>query len=179
MRPSVSRYGDLPTGPPLRCQVRHDPDPDRQKPESNLVDSFFQCFAGFETWFFGGCDFQRLSGLRVTTNASWTIGDGERTETYQNNRVASLESASDGFDYSVQRTASSSFRDISGCSDSINQFRLVHSKSPYIYLSMILSFLVKAKKRVLNGLQTLKSRFITRALKSVNTPPRQIRTNAC
>jgi hypothetical protein len=50
------------------------------------------------------------------------------------------------FDYSVQRTASSSFRDISGCSDSINQFRLVHSKSPYIYLSLILSFLVKAKK---------------------------------
>ncbi|MDQ0125805.1 hypothetical protein J2W17_004775 [Pseudomonas lini] len=46
-------------------------------------------------------------------------------------------------------------------------------------MSMILSFLVKAKKRVLNGLQTLKSRFITRALNSVNKPLRQMRTNAC
>lgn len=141
----MSRFGELPTGLPFRCQVRHDPDPDRQKTESNLVDSFFQCFTGFETWFFGCCDFQSLTSLWVTTDASWTISYGESTETNQNNRVASLESASDGFDYSVQRTASSSFRDISGCSDSINQFRLVHSKSPYIYLSMILSFLVKAK----------------------------------
>ncbi len=141
----MSRFGELPTGLPFRCQVRHDPDPDRQKPESNLVDSFFQCFTGFETWFFSCCDFQSLTSLWVTTDASWTISYGEGTETNQNNRVASLESASDGFDYSVQRTASSSFRDISGCSDSINQFRLVHSKSPYIYLSMILSFLVKAK----------------------------------
>ncbi len=111
----------------------------------NLVDSFFQCFTGFETWFFGCCDFQCLTGLWVTTDASWTISYGEGTETNQNNRVASLESASDGFDYSVQRTASSSFRDISGCSDSINQFRLVHSKSPYIYLSMILSFFGESK----------------------------------
>ena len=141
----MSRTGDSPTGLPLRCQVRHDPDPDRQKPESNLVDSFFQCFTGFETWFFGCCDFQCLTGLWVTTDASWAIGDGESTETNQNNGVASLESASDGFDYSVQRTASSSFRDISGCSDSINQFRLVHSKSPYIYLSMILSFFGESK----------------------------------
>lgn len=145
MRPSVSQINDLLAGLPLRCQVRHDPDPDRQKPELNLVDSFFQCFTGFETWFFGCSDFQSLTSLWVTTDTSWTISYGERTETNQNNGVASLESASDGFDYSVQRTASSSFRDISGCSDSINQFRLVHSKSPYIYLSMILSFLVKAK----------------------------------
>jgi len=113
--------------------------------QTNLVDSFFQCFTGFETWLFSSSDLQRLAGLWVTTNASWTISHGESAETNQNNGVASLESASDGFDYSVQRTASSSFRDISGCSDSINQFRLVHSKSPYIYLSMILSFLVKAK----------------------------------
>ena len=145
MRPSVSQTSNVLTGLPLRCQVRHDPDPDRQKPESDLVDSFFQCFTGFETWFFGCSDFQCLTSLWVTTDASWTIGNGERTETNQNNRVASLESASDGFDYSVQRTASSSFRDISGCSDSINQFRLVHSKSPYIYLSMILSFFGESK----------------------------------
>ncbi|CAI9002232.1 conserved hypothetical protein [Pseudomonas serbica] len=145
MRASASRTGKLPTGLPLRCQVRHDPDPDRQKPEWNLVDSFFQCFTGFETWFFGSCDFQRLAGLWVTTDASWTISYGESTETNQNHGVAGLESASDGFDYSVQRTASSSFRDISGCSDSINQFRLVHSKSPYIYLSMILSFFGESK----------------------------------
>lgn len=141
----MSRIGDSPTGLPLRCQVRHDPDPDRQKPESNLVDSFFQCFTGFETWFFSSCDFQRLTGLWVTTNASWTISYGESTETNQNNRVAGLESASDGFDYSVQRTASSSFRDISGCSDSINQFRLVHSKSPYIYFEYDSKFFGESK----------------------------------
>ncbi len=97
------------------------------------VDSFFQCFTGFETWLFGSSDFQRLTGLRVATDASRTVGHGEGAETYQYNGVASLQSASDGFDNCIQRTASSSFRDISGCSDSINQFRLVHSKSPYIY----------------------------------------------
>src|SRR5476651_827383 len=147
MRPSVSQISDMLTGLPLRCQVRHDPDPDRQKPESNLVDSFFQCFTGFETWFFGCSDFQRLTGLWVTTDASRTIGHGERTETHQNYGVASLESASDGFDYSVQRTASSSFRDISGCSDSINQFRLVHSKSPYIYFEYDSKFFGKSKNQ--------------------------------
>ncbi|CRL51579.1 hypothetical protein PSHI_47700 [Pseudomonas sp. URMO17WK12:I11] len=140
MRPSASRTGNLPTGLPLRCQVRHDPDPDRQKPESNLVDSFFQCFTGFETWFFGCCDFQSLTGLWVTTDASWTISDGESTETNQNNGVASLESASDGFDYCIQGFTSAGFGDVRRYGDSINQFRLVHSKSPYIYLSMILSF---------------------------------------
>ena len=129
---------------PANCRLDYR-SADRQKPEWNLVDSFFQCFTGFETWFFGSCDFQRLTGLWVTTDASWTISYGEGTETNQNHGVASLESASDGFDYSVQRTASSSFRDISGCSDSINQFRLVHSKSPYIYLSMILSFFGESK----------------------------------
>lgn len=110
----------------------HDPDPD--KLNETLVNGFFQCFTSFEAWLFGSSDFQRLTGLRVATDTSRTIGHGEGAETNQNNGVASLESASDGFDYSVQRTASSSFRDISGCSDSINQFRLVHSKSPYIYL---------------------------------------------
>ena len=117
---------------PLRCQIRHDPDPDGQRLERSLVNGFFQGFTGFETWLFSSSDLQRLTGLWVTTNASWTIGYGESTETNQNNRVTGLQSASDGFDYRIQRTASSSFRDISRCSDSINQFRLVHSKSPYI-----------------------------------------------
>ena len=122
----------LPDALPLRCQVRHDPDPD--KLNETLVNGFFQRFTSFETRLFGSRDFQRLAGLRVATGTSWAVSHGEGAETYQNNGVAGLESASDGFDYSVQRTASSSFRDISGCSDSINQFRLVHSKSPYIYL---------------------------------------------
>ncbi|ROO37068.1 hypothetical protein BIV08_22530 [Pseudomonas sp. AF76] len=117
---------------PLRCQARHDPDPD--KLNETLVDGVFQCFTSLEAWLLGGLDLQSLASLRVATGTSRTISDGEGAETNQNNGVASLESASDGFDYSVQRTASSSFRDISGCSDSINQFRLVHSKSPYIYL---------------------------------------------
>jgi len=151
-----------------------------KKPKSSLVNGFFQCFTGFETWFFGCRDFQRLTGLWVATDTSRAVSHGERTETYQNNGVASLQSASDGFDYSVQRTASSSFRDISGCSDSINQFRLVHSKSPYIYLSMILSFFGESLKRVLNGLQTLKSRFITRALKNCQgSPSGKYELNAC
>lgn len=106
----------------------------------NLVDSFFQSFTGLEAWFFGCSDFQRFTRLRVTTNTRWTISNGEGTETNQYNRVASLQSASDGFDYCVQRTASSSFRDISGCGDSINQFRLVHSKSPYLYFEYVSKF---------------------------------------
>ena len=133
----------LPDALPLRCQARHDPDPD--KLSETLVNGFFQRFASLEAWLFGSSDLQRLASLRVATNTCWKISHGEGTETNQNNRVASLESASDGFDYSVQRTASSSFRDISGCSDSINQFRLVHSKSPYIYFEMILSFFGESK----------------------------------
>jgi len=112
------------------------------KGEKNLVDSFFQGFTGFEAWFFGSCNFQRLTGLRVTTDASRTVGNRERTKANQYHRVASLQSASDGFDHCVQRAASSSFRDISRCSDSINQFRLVHSKSPYVYIEYVSKFLV-------------------------------------
>jgi len=103
------------------------------KVKRNLVDGFFKSFTGFEAWFLGRWDFQGFTGLRVTAGTGRTISDGESAEAYQYNRVASLESASDGFDYSVQRTASSSFRDVSGCGDGINQFRLVHSKSPYIF----------------------------------------------
>ena len=122
-----------PAGLPLRYHSSHTPL--RQgKGEKNLVDSFFQCFTGFEAWFLGSCDFQRLTSLRVATDASRTVSNRERTKANQYHRVASLQSASDGFDYCVQRTASSSFRDISRCSDSINQFRLVHSKSPYVYI---------------------------------------------
>src|SRR5690606_33995938 len=124
--------GFKPTAPPLRCRsrivlLR------LGKGFENLVDSFFQGFTGFETWFFSSSDFQCLTGLRVTTDTCWTISYGECSETHQYNGVASLQSASDGFDYCIQRTAGSSFRDISRCSDSINQFRLVHSKSPYVY----------------------------------------------
>ncbi|MDF2643440.1 MAG: Uncharacterized protein K0R45_2714, partial [Pseudomonas sp.] len=85
-------------------------------------------------------DFQRLASLRIATNASRTVSNGERTKANQYNRVASLQSASDGFDHCVQRAASSSFRDISRCSDSINQFRLVHSKSPYLYIEYVSKF---------------------------------------
>ena len=104
-----------------------------------LVYRFFQCFAGFEARLLGSSDFQGLASLWVTANASWAVSHRESTETYQYHGVASLQSASDGFDNCVQRAASYSFRDISRCGDSINQFRLVHSKSPYIYMSLFLS----------------------------------------
>jgi hypothetical protein len=113
----------------------------------NLVDSFFQGFTGFEAWFFRSSDFKRLTRLRVTTDTRWTISNGEGPETNQYNRVASLQSASDGFDYCVQRTASSSFRDISGCGDSINQFRLVNSKSPYISIEYDSKFFGESKNQ--------------------------------
>ncbi|RMV19374.1 hypothetical protein ALP16_200158 [Pseudomonas savastanoi] len=128
-----------PNVPPLRYWIRTDPT-QRAKASRGLVDSFFEGFTSFETWFFSSSDFQRLTSLRVATDASRTISHGERTKANQNNRVASLQSASDGFDHCVQRTASSSFRDISRCSDSINQFRLVHSKSPYLYIEYVSKF---------------------------------------
>ncbi|SOB50673.1 conserved hypothetical protein [Pseudomonas lundensis] len=111
----------------------------------NSVNGFFQRFTGFETWLFSSRNFQRFTGLWVTTSTSRTIGYRKSTKANQYHRVASLKSASDGFDYCVQRTAGGSFRDISRCSDSINQFRLVHSKSPYIYLSMFLKFFGQSK----------------------------------
>ena len=119
---------------PLRNQDTNDAALEVGKGKRNLVDRFFQSFTGFEAWLLGSWDFQSLTGLWVAAGTSRAISYGESAEANQYNRVASLQSASDGFDYCVQRTASSSFRDVSGCGDSINQFRLVHSKSPYIYL---------------------------------------------
>lgn len=100
---------------------------DGQRPERRLVDSVFQGFTSFETWDLGSSDLDRLASLRVTAGTSSALFDGESTEANQHHRVTGLQSASNGFDYCVQRTASDSFRDISGCGDGINQFRLVHS----------------------------------------------------
>ena len=69
--------------------------------------------------------------LRVAASASSTLFDSEGAEANQYDRVTSLQGASDGFNHCIQRAASNSFRDISRCSDGIDQFRLVHSKSPY------------------------------------------------
>src|SRR5699024_6761284 len=60
--------------------------------------------------------------------------DSEGTEAHQDHGITCLQSTSDGFDHSVQRTTSNGFRDISRCGDGIDQFRLVHSKSPYLTL---------------------------------------------
>jgi len=114
--------------------------PVRRKPEENVsVDGFFQRLASLEARLLGSRDFQSLAGLRVATGTSRTVGYREGTEADQNHGVTSLQGAGDGFDDCIQRTAGSSFRDISVCSDSVNQFRLVHSKSPYLYLSLFLT----------------------------------------
>ena len=108
--------------------------PDRENPtrrakaeKKALVDGFFQSFAGFEAWLLGSSNFQRLAGLRVTTDAGRTVSYGESTETNQHHGIATFKSARHGFDHCVQRAASYSFRDISRCGDCIDQFRLVHS----------------------------------------------------
>ncbi|OCW29498.1 hypothetical protein BBG20_05885 [Pseudomonas aylmerensis] len=132
---------------PLRCQARPASDPGRQRLDRSLVNGFFQGFTGFETWFLGSSDLQCFASLWVTASASWAVSHRESTEAYQYYGVAGLQSASDGFDYCIQRTASSSFRDISGCSDSINQFRLVHSKSPYISIEYDSKFFGESKNQ--------------------------------
>ncbi|TWC33587.1 hypothetical protein FBY03_11455 [Pseudomonas sp. SJZ079] len=99
-------------------------------PERRLVYGVLQGFTGFETWDLSGSDADRLASLRVATGAGSTLFDSKSTETNQYYGVTSLQSASDRFNHCVQRAASNSFWDISRCCDSIDQFRLVHSKSP-------------------------------------------------
>lgn len=99
-------------------------------PERRLVDGVFKCLTGLETWDLGGSNADRLASLRIATSTRSAILDRKGTETNQHNGITSLQSASDRFNHCIQRTASNSFRDISRCSDGIDQFRLVHSKSP-------------------------------------------------
>ena len=111
------------------------PEPEQRKltgrVEKRLVDSVFQSLASFETRDLGSGDVDRLASLRVATSARSALLDSESTETNQYHGVTSLQGAGDGFDHCIQRAASNSFWDISRCSDGIDQFRLVHSKSPY------------------------------------------------
>ncbi|SPO54420.1 protein of unknown function [Pseudomonas sp. JV551A1] len=111
----------------------------RVRLKDDLVDGVFQAFAGLETWNLGGFDLDRLAGLRVAAGALCALLDREGTEANQYHIVTLLQGAGDGFDDCVQRTAGYSFRDVSRCGDSVNQFRLVHSKSPYSLLSLFLS----------------------------------------
>ena len=96
------------------------------------VDSVLQCLASLEARDFSGADFNRRASLRIATGAGSAFLDGKSTKTHQNNRITCFQSASDGLDDGVQSTTGSSFRKIGRCSDGIDQFRLVHSKSPYI-----------------------------------------------
>src|SRR5690606_15695 len=96
-----------------------------------LVDRVFQSLACFEARDLGSSDVDRLASLRGAASASCTLFDSKSTKTNQYHGITSLQGTSDGFNYCVQRAASNSFRDISRCGDGIDQFRLVHSKSPY------------------------------------------------
>src|SRR5690606_10182562 len=111
--------------------ARPDRSDQRARPERRLVDGVFESLASLEAWNLGSFDLDRLASLRVTASARGTVFYREGTEAYQDHGITSFQSTSDGFDHSVQRTTSNSFRDISRCGDSIDQFRLVHSKSPY------------------------------------------------
>ncbi len=97
------------------------------KTERGLVNSVFQGFTGFEAWNLGSSDADRVTSLWVTASASSTLFNSESAEANQYYGVTSLQSASNGFNNCVQRTAGNSFRDISRCGDGIDQFRLVHS----------------------------------------------------
>lgn len=96
------------------------------------VDSVLQCLASLEARDLGGADFNRLTSLRVATGTGSTLLDGESAKTNQNNRITLFQSTGNGLDDGVQSTTGSSFGKIGRCSDGIDQFRLVHSKSPYI-----------------------------------------------
>ena len=96
------------------------------------VDSVLQCFASLEAWNFCSADFNFRTSLGIATSTGSAILDGKSTEAHQNNRITFFQSTGNGLDDGVQSTTGSSFRKVSRCSDGINQFRLVHSKSPYI-----------------------------------------------
>jgi len=97
------------------------------KTERGLVDSVFQGFTGFKAWNLGSSDADWVTSLWVAASASSTLFHSESAEANQYYGITGLQSASNGFNYCVQRTAGNSFWDISRCSDGIDQFRLVHS----------------------------------------------------
>src|SRR5690606_31900307 len=117
-----------PVQPPLQTSVRTADDWPIQK---RLVNSVFQSLTSLEARNLGSGDVDRLTSLRVAASACSTFLDSESTKTNQYHGITSREGTSDGFNHCIQRAASNSFRDISRCSDGIDQFRLVHSKSPF------------------------------------------------
>src|SRR5690606_15486902 len=96
------------------------------------VDSVLHSLTSLEARYLGGADLDRLTRLRVETGTSRKLVDVEGIKTIQNNRITCFQSTGNGLDDGVQSTTGSSFGKIGRCSDGINQFRLVHSKSPYI-----------------------------------------------
>ncbi|CAI8826683.1 hypothetical protein EMIT047CA2_240033 [Pseudomonas soli] len=112
--------------------------------KDDLVDGVFQALASFEARNLGGSDLDRLTGLRVTAGALCALLDREGAEANQDNIVTGFQGALNGFDHCVQRTAGYSFRDVSGCGDSVNQFRLVHSKSPYFSIEFVSKYVMKS-----------------------------------
>src|SRR5690606_10858547 len=97
------------------------------------VDGVLECFTSLEARNLGSADFNRLAGLRVAASTGSALFNGKSAKAYQNNRVAFFQSTSYGLDDGVQSTTGGSFRNIGRCGNGIDQFRLVHSKSPYIF----------------------------------------------
>ncbi len=99
------------------------------------VDSVLQCFASLEAWNLCSTDLNFRTSLGIATSTGSAILDGESPKAHQNNRVTFFQSTGNGLNNGVQSTTGCSFRKVGRCSDSINQFRLVHSKVP-LYISM-------------------------------------------
>src|SRR5690606_3509590 len=97
------------------------------------VDGALERFTSLEAGTPGSAAFNRLASLRVAPSPGSALFDGTGTKAYQNNRITFLQSTSNGLDDGVQSTTGGSFRNIGRCSNGIDQFRLVHSKSPYTF----------------------------------------------
>lgn len=90
------------------------------------VDCVFQCLARLETRNIGGLDLDGLAGLRIATLARGAVFDGKGAETYQGYLIALAECTSDAINYRIESTARRSFGKVSGGSNCINKFSLVH-----------------------------------------------------
>ena len=99
-----------------------------------LVNSVLQSLTSFEAWNLGSSNADGLTSLRIATSTCGAIFHRESTKANQYYRITSLESTGYGFDNCIQSTASGSFWNIGRSGNCINQFRLVHSKSPYFQL---------------------------------------------
>jgi len=93
---------------------------------NGLIYRVFQSFAWAELWNLGSLDLYRGSSTRIPASTSGAFTYVERAKTYQSDHFAFLQGLFHCIHCSLQSPTCSGFGNVSGYSNRIDQFRLVH-----------------------------------------------------